>query len=114
MSNNLSRRNFMKTAGAATGFMIAAGYSPFSYAQNDKVRVGCIGTGGQGSFHIRDGLTGTDDILITGVCDVFLPHQREAVKYAQLANAGVALTEGKKLSDDEKQRASAAYKPAAY
>jgi len=114
MSNNLSRRNFMKAAGATAGFMIAAGYSPFSYAQNEKVRVGCIGTGGQGTFHIRDGLTGATEIEIAAVCDVFLPHQREAVKYAQLSNAGVTLTEGKKLTDEEKQRASQALKPNAY
>lgn len=114
MSTDMNRRSFMKTAGAAAGFMIAVGYNPLSYAQNEKVRVGCIGTGGQGTFHIRDGLTGTPDIVITAVCDVFLPHQREAVKYAQLSNAGIELTEGKRLTDEEKQRASQAYKPNAY
>ena len=114
MSNNLNRRNFMKAAGATAGFMVAAGYSPFTYAQNERVRVGCIGTGGQGSFHIRDGLTGASEIVITAVCDVFAPHQREAVKYSQLSNAGITLTEGKKLTDEEKQRASAAHKPNAY
>ncbi len=114
MSNDISRRNFIKAAGATAGFAIAAGYSPFTYAQNEKVRVGCIGTGGQGTFHIRDGLTGTPDIVIVAVCDVFLPHQREAVRYAQLSNAGIVLTPDKKLTDEEKQLASAAYKPTAY
>lgn len=114
MSNEISRRSFIKAAGATAGFAIASGYSPFSYAQNEKVRVGCIGTGGQGTFHIRDGMTGTPDILITAVCDVFLPHQREAVRYAQLSNAGIELTPGKRLTDDERQRASAAYQPNAY
>lgn len=114
MSNNINRRNFMKAAGATAGFVIASGYSPFSYAQNEKVRVGCIGVGGQGTFHIRDGLTGADQIVITAVCDVFYPHQSMAVKYAQLSNAGIELTEGKKLTDEEKQRASQAYKPNAY
>ncbi|HOH28683.1 MAG TPA: Gfo/Idh/MocA family oxidoreductase [Candidatus Hydrogenedentes bacterium] len=114
MSTNLNRRNFLKAAGTTAGFMIAAGYSPFSYAQNEKVRVGCIGTGGQGTFHIRDGLTGADQIVITAVCDVFFPHQSMAVKYAQLSNAGITLTEGQKLTDEEKQRASQAVKPNAY
>ena len=74
MSNNLSRRNFMKAAGATAGFMIAAGYSPFSYAQNEKVRVGCIGTGGQGTFHIRDGLTGATEIEIASASE----HEKKA------------------------------------
>ena len=88
MNSSVSRRGFIQAAGATAGFAIAAGYSPLSYAQNDKVRVGCIGTGGQGTFHIRDGLKGTPDILITAVCDVFTPHQRESVKYAQISNSG--------------------------
>ena len=114
MSTGISRRNFMKAAGATAGFAIASGYSPFSYAQNEKVRVGCIGTGGQGTFHIRDGMTGTPDIVITAVCDVFLPHQREAVRYAQLSNAGIELEVGRRLTDEERQLAQAAYKPNAY
>lgn len=114
MSNDISRRSFIKAAGATAGFAIASGYAPFSYAQNEKVRVGCIGTGGQGTFHIRDGMTGTPDIVITAVCDVFLPHQREAVRYAQLSNAGIELTPGKRLTDEERQQASAAYQPNAY
>lgn len=114
MKTNMSRRNFLMTAGATAGFAIASGYSPFSYAQNEKVRVGCIGTGGQGTFHIRDGITGTPDIEIVAVCDVFLPHQREAVKLAQLANAGVVLDPEKRLTEEEKQRANAARRPNAY
>ncbi|HNZ49212.1 MAG TPA: Gfo/Idh/MocA family oxidoreductase [Candidatus Hydrogenedentes bacterium] len=114
MKTNMNRRNFLMTAGATAGFAIASGYSPFSYAQNEKVRVGCIGTGGQGTFHIRDGLTGTPDIEIVAVCDVFLPHQREAIKLAQLANAGITITPEKRLTDEEKQMASAATRPNAY
>ena len=114
MSNDVSRRSFMKAAGMGAGFMVAAGYSPFSYAQNEKVRVGCIGTGGQGTFHIRDGMTGTPDIVITAVCDVFLPHQREAVRYGQLSNAGILLVPGQRLTDEERQLASQAYRPNAY
>ena len=48
MSEKVSRRNFVKTAGVAAGVTIMAGKAPFSYAQNERVSVGCIGTGGQG------------------------------------------------------------------
>lgn len=114
MNSGVNRRDFMKVAGATAGFAIAAGYSPFSYAQNDKVQVGCIGTGGQGTFHIRDGLTGATDIVIKAVCDVFEPHQKEAVKYGQLSNSGVYRTPEKTFTDEERERIKAAYKPNAY
>ena len=114
MSSGVNRRDFMKVAGATAGFAIAAGYSPLSYAQNDKVQIGCIGTGGQGTFHIRDGLTGTKEIEIKAVCDVFTPHQREAVKYAQVSNSGVYLTPEKKFTDEERNLIMAATKPNAY
>ena len=98
MSENVTRRNFMKTAGIATGVAIAAGRAPFSYAQNEKVRVGCIGTGGQGSYHIRDGLMGAKDIEIVAVCDVYAPHQRLGQQLAQLSNAGIELQPGQGLT----------------
>lgn len=72
--SEVSRRSFLKTAGAATGVMIATGVSPFSYAQNEKVRVGAIGTGGQGSFHLREGLGRAANIKTVAVCDVYKPH----------------------------------------
>lgn len=74
MSTGFTRRNFMKVAGATAGVAIAAGYSPFSYAANEKVRVACIGTGGQGGFHIRYGLSQAPNIEIVAVCDVYKPH----------------------------------------
>jgi predicted dehydrogenase len=72
--HGLTRRNFMATAGAAAGVMIASGYSPFSYAQNEKIRVASIGTGGQGCLHLRDGLARAKNIQVVAVCDVYKPH----------------------------------------
>ena len=115
MSENVSRRNFMKSAGIATGVMIAAGRAPFSYAQNEKIRVGCIGTGGQGCLHLRYGLLGTEDIVITAVCDCYGPHQKLGAQLAQMANGGVQLVEGQKgLTEAQIARAKAAFKPARY
>lgn len=75
MSKELSRRGFLKAAGAtAAGVAIATSYSPFSYAANEKVQVASIGTGGQGSFHLRDGLSRASNIKVVAVCDVYLPH----------------------------------------
>ena len=87
MDKSLDRRTFLKAAGATTGFMIAEGASAFSYAQNSKVRVGCIGVGGQGSFHIREGLTHNPDVQIVALADVYKPNQDAAVNLARLSNA---------------------------
>lgn len=99
MSTDISRRDFMKAAGVGAGFMIASGYSPFSYAANEKVRIGCIGTGGQGTYHIREGLAGTEAIDLVAVCDVFHPHQRSAQLYGRIANAGIKMGPGESPND---------------
>jgi predicted dehydrogenase len=84
----------MKAAGVGAGFMIASGYSPFSYAQNEKIHVGCIGTGGQGTFHLRDGIAGAESIEVVAIADVFLPHQKGGVMYGQCSNGGVKIPAG--------------------
>ncbi len=71
---DMTRRNFLKTAGVGAGLMVATTWSPFSYAQNDQVRVASIGTGGQGSFHLREGMARAQDLYTVAVCDVYEPH----------------------------------------
>ncbi len=114
MSDKVNRRKFMKTAGLATGVMIAAGRMPFSYAQNEKVRVGCVGTGGQGSFHVREGLCGATNVDIVAVCDCYGPHQKLGGQLAQISNAGIYLEPGAALTDAQKQKARVALKPKGY
>lgn len=82
MSNEVTRRDFIKVAGTTAGVAIAAGYSPFSYAKNEKVTIACIGTGGQGGFHIQNGLGPCEDVEIVAVCDVYKPHLNAAWKFA--------------------------------
>lgn len=114
MSEKVSRRNFVQTAGVAAGLTIMAGRAPFAYAQNEKIRVGCIGTGGQGTFHIRDGLMGAaQDVVIVAVCDVYEPHQRSAKTYAQVANAGVEILPPG-ITDKQKKLVMAAPSPEAF
>ncbi len=115
MSDKLNRRTFMQTAGAATGIMIASGWSPFSYAQNEKIKVGCIGTGGQGSYHVRDGLMGTPDVDIVAVCDVYKPHQERGRKLAHLSNAGIVVQAGQEqLTSKQLEMVERATRPNGY
>ena len=64
----------MKTTGLTAGAALAAGYSAKARAAVDKIRVGSIGTGGQGSFHLRDGLARAENCEVVAVCDIYLPH----------------------------------------
>ena len=115
MSEALNRRSFMKSAGATAGVLIASGWSPFSYAQNEKVRVGCVGTGGQGSYHVRDGLMGVPEIDIVAVCDVYRPHQERGVKLAHLSNAGIIVEAGQEqLTRRQLEMVERAYRPKGY
>ena len=68
--SDLTRRNFIKTAGTTAGVAIAAGWSPTSYAANEKVRVGLIGAGGQGRVHLEHGLGLSEDIEVVAIADV--------------------------------------------
>ncbi len=118
MNSEFTRRDFMKTASATTaGVTMATRFSPRAYAANEKVRVACIGTGGQGTFHIRDGLTGAADMQIVAVCDIFTPHQKAGTLYGWVSNAGVYLEPGQKPGDLDtasKNRIKAAHKPKSY
>jgi predicted dehydrogenase len=78
----MNRRQFLKTAGVGAGVALASNRIRTARAATDKVRVGCIGTGGQGSFHIRTGLGLAENIEIAAVCDVYLAHQELGWKNA--------------------------------
>ncbi len=68
--SELTRRSFIKTAGTTAGVAIAAGWSPLSYAGNEKVRVGLIGAGSQGVVHLEHGLGLAPNIEVAAVADV--------------------------------------------
>lgn len=79
---DITRRNFMKAAGATAGVMVATGWSPFAYAQNEKVRLAIIGIGSQNMFHIEHGIAGNPQIQIVAMADVLRPSLGSGVKLA--------------------------------
>lgn len=88
---NVSRRGFLKAAGVtAAGVAIATRYSPLAYAANEKVRVASIGTGGQGCYHLREGLAMAERIEMAAVCDVYIPHLNYAWRLAGGRDKGVS------------------------
>jgi len=86
MSQNkvkLSRRNFLEaTTLGATGLMLGSSRVPaFALGANDRVNVGVIGAGSQGTSLIRS-LATMPDSKITGMCDIFEPNLSKGVNLA--------------------------------
>ena len=80
MNEHVSRRGFIKTAGVATGVMIATRFNPLSYAANEKVSVASIGVGNQGTAHLQQGLAKATNLQVVAVCDVYSRNRENAVK----------------------------------
>lgn len=82
--SSLSRRKFLAAGGTAavapmvlpSGVLAAKGRS----GANDKLSIGVIGTGGQGTSHLKF-LTGREDVHIPAVCDVYKPHLNRAIDF---------------------------------
>lgn len=77
-----SRRQFIKSAGP---FIIAASTlgRAGAVAPNSKVRLACIGLGGQGTGNMR-ALRGDERVQVVAVCDVDGQHRAAAAKIAGL------------------------------
>jgi predicted dehydrogenase len=69
MQDDVSRRNFVKTAAlvAAPGILLAQN-------AGTKIRVGWIGVGGRGSYLLDRMKQGAgDQVQVTAVCDTYAP-----------------------------------------
>lgn len=86
MSNAFNRRDFMKRAGITTvsAGVALSGASARILGANDRVRVGVLGTGRQGTGDLSD-FKIQPDVEIVAVCDVYAPNLQK----------GLAATDGK-------------------
>ncbi|MDZ4701477.1 MAG: Gfo/Idh/MocA family oxidoreductase [Rhodothermales bacterium] len=96
--NPFSRRDFLKTAAAATTGLSASLMTSgnFAYAGgSDVIRVGLVGAGGRGSGAARDCFESAEGVEIVAIGDLFrdrIEERREDLKEA--------LGEGYKVTDD--------------
>ncbi len=83
MDSRLDRRDFMKRAGigAVTAGMALTGASARVLGANDRVRVGLIGAGRQGTDDMKD-FALQPDAEIVAVCDVYQPNLDKALAAA--------------------------------
>ncbi|MBM3993489.1 MAG: twin-arginine translocation signal domain-containing protein [Planctomycetes bacterium] len=90
MSNDTSRRDFLKTS-AATGGVLAAGVLTNAHAQenNDIVRVGLVGCGGRGSGAVEQCLRADPNCRLVAVSDTFMDRAKSCLLNLK-ANAALA------------------------
>ncbi len=99
MNQPLDRREFISQLGttiAAGAF--TAGYTATArgYAANERIAVGCIGTGGR-CRRLMDRLNKISGVVITAVCDIYDTHLAMGLKLADPKAA--ALTDYRRLLD---------------
>lgn len=79
--NNINRRRFLKTAAntaaAAIGFPYIVSSSALGKtgrpAPSNRITIGCIGLGGQGTYNMK-GFMRNPDVQVVAVCDVYTKH----------------------------------------
>jgi predicted dehydrogenase len=99
----ISRRDFIKSTAALTA---AASLPALSWARvrgsNDRLNIGVIGTGGQGTEHLKNFMRIADDqnIAVTKVCDVYRRRLTNAVKVIKGADTSGTM-EYERILDDK-------------
>jgi len=83
-ATNVNRRDFLKSSALVTGAAIAlptiVPSSVFgANAPSNRITMGCIGTGGQGSSNMK-GFNAKSDCQVVAVCDVDASHRESASK----------------------------------
>ena len=92
----MRRRTFLKTGVASAGVLLFPGIS-YAQVQNQKARIGFIGTGGRGRSHLKNLLL-RDDVKIPAICDI----------------NPVALQKAKRMMDEQGFEAPVTYGDNAY
>ncbi len=84
-NRNLSRRQFLQQGAATAG--AAAALSTAAAAAQDKksIRIGVIGAGPRGRWHITNLLRNHPDVTITAICDIQPDRLKQATDMVQKA-----------------------------
>ncbi|MCP4640359.1 MAG: Gfo/Idh/MocA family oxidoreductase, partial [bacterium] len=83
---SLSRRGFLATSGIAMAAGCASGSRAMGVpGANDRIRIGCIGTGSRCGSHIKSigQLSKKHNVEIAAVCDVWRPNRERAAAYVE-------------------------------
>src|SRR5437899_817604 len=75
MNHNVTRRNFVKAAGAVAA-VASAPAIPRLRAANDQIQYGFIGTGSRGQYLLKH-INQTDRGRCVAVCDIYEPNLKQ-------------------------------------
>jgi len=80
-SREISRRDFLRAAAAASGTILLASPASFAYAAgSDRIRVGLIGCGGRGTGAARDCVKSAKGVEIRALGDLFEDRATEGLR----------------------------------
>lgn len=86
-SANIDRREFLRqgaaTASAAAMLGVASSAAPAETGSSKPIRVGVIGTGPRGRWHITNLLTNHPDVTVPAVCDIQEDRLQAAIEIVQ-------------------------------
>ena len=94
-ANGLDRRKFLERSAAGVGVASVLG-APASGAHTEapvakSIRVGVIGVGPRGQWHVRNLLANHSDVTIPAICDIRTDRLQAAIGMAsRWANAGMS------------------------
>ncbi len=114
MPGPISRRDFVKGAaalyasaklmGCASNTAGLAGIVPPRrvIGANDRINIGVIGTGGQGTYHVDNfmGMAGKENIVVSKVCDVYRRRLNNAISKIK-GGEGSGTMEYERILDDK-------------
>lgn len=100
MNNNLNRRNFLKLGASATAGIVFGGLNFINKtnAQNKSLRLGFVGVGGRGSYHL-DCALGMEGIDVPAICDIKTDNLYRAKKWIEDAGKPSPRLYGKSRTD---------------
>ncbi len=97
----ITRRNFLKGS-LASAAVISLPPTAHALGSNNDIRLAVIGTGGQGTGHVKRAL-GAKGVRVVAVCDADITHMARAAKYVEGAKKGKVkqYQDIRKLMDDK-------------
>jgi len=100
MSRNLKRRDFMKMSAITAGGLAlpGLGFAQFTSDEDKPIRIGFIGIGGRGSYHL-DAALGIKGVVVPAICDINVTNLHRAKRWVEESGQPTPTLYGKSDTD---------------
>src|ERR1043166_3435792 len=98
---HITRRTFIQSSAALAASLPALSWGRILGA-NDRLNIGVIGTGGQGTYHVDNfmGISSKENLMVTRVCDVYRRRLNNAISKIK-GNDASGTMEYERILDDK-------------